>query len=349
MKVSVCMIVKNEEKHIRRALGSIPPHFEIVVVDTGCTDRTMDIVSQFPANACTYEWRDDFAAARNASIAQATGDYVLVMDADEELPDDVSAQIEAFVMNHPSSPGAVLIANIIEGEIRKHRMVRFFPRDSSYSFVGIVHETLQKDDQSAEYHPMDLTINHYGYNEQDYNEKNKANAYSQLYKKHLQQYPNDGYMHYQMGKLLFSLKRYEEAESYLRNSWSIRKEGSLYYPVMLVMLGYVLEAQGKSNEAEALLTPYLTHYNDFPDLPFLLGILAMNTGKAHLIETYYLRALAIGETSKYSSVEGVGSFKAAYNLALFYELFGHRERAIRYYRQAASHQYAPAIERLKNL
>ena len=84
--ISVCMIVKDEEASIVRALRRISPiASEIVVVDTGSSDRTRELAIALGARVFEHAWDQDFAAARNAALAQAEGDWVLVIDADEVI------------------------------------------------------------------------------------------------------------------------------------------------------------------------------------------------------------------------------------------------------------------------
>ncbi|MGQ9864864.1 MAG: glycosyltransferase [Pseudanabaenaceae cyanobacterium] len=86
MRISLCAIVRNEAHQLGRCLASVAPHVdEMIVVDTGSTDNTVAIAQGFGAQVYTFTWGDDFAAARNAALVQATGDWVLVVDADEEL------------------------------------------------------------------------------------------------------------------------------------------------------------------------------------------------------------------------------------------------------------------------
>jgi glycosyltransferase involved in cell wall biosynthesis len=86
-RLSVCLIVKNEERFLAQCLKSVRGlAAQIVVVDTGSTDRTMEIAREFGAEIYSFAWCDDFAAARNASLEHATGDWILILDADEELP-----------------------------------------------------------------------------------------------------------------------------------------------------------------------------------------------------------------------------------------------------------------------
>lgn len=91
IKISLCMIVKNEEKTIGRCLGSAGDIFdEIIIVDTGSTDRTKQEAGKFTEKIYDFAWIDDFSAARNFSFSKATMDYIFWMDADDMiLPEDL--------------------------------------------------------------------------------------------------------------------------------------------------------------------------------------------------------------------------------------------------------------------
>ena len=91
--LSLCMIVKNESFFLRDCLAKAAPHVdEIVVVDTGSTDDTRQIAAEFTDKVFDFAWQDDFASARNYSLDQATGDWIIVLDADEVIaPEDWEA------------------------------------------------------------------------------------------------------------------------------------------------------------------------------------------------------------------------------------------------------------------
>lgn len=349
MKISVCMIVRNESMHLPHALRSIPAEFETIVVDTGSTDDTVQLAESLGARVYHWAWTDDFAAARNESISQATGDYILILDADEQLAEDAREQMEGFVRSYPGEPAAVSILNQIGGEIHRTQMIRFFPRSPLFHYRGIVHEQLFNGDEPARAVTSGIGITHIGYEKTVYEAQKKEERYLKLYGKQLKLEPHNGYLLYQIGKLHYSLQRYTEACEYLRLSMELREENRLYYPPMLVMYGYALKNLHRSSEAEELLSPYLSHYPSFPDLPFLLGLLAMDTMKVQDIERHFLNALKIGETSNYATVTGVGSFKAAYNVGLYYELTGQIEKARTAYEIASAYHYSPAVNRLAQL
>ena len=85
-RLSVCMIVRNEEKLLPRCLTSVHDVAdELIIMDTGSEDNTMSIARSFGANVYEFEWCDDFSAARNEAIKYATGEWILQIDADEEL------------------------------------------------------------------------------------------------------------------------------------------------------------------------------------------------------------------------------------------------------------------------
>lgn len=84
--ISLCMIVKDEEDVIGRCLDCVKDIMdEIIIVDTGSTDRTKEIVSAYTSNIYDFEWIDDFSAARNYSFSKATKDYIMWLDADDVL------------------------------------------------------------------------------------------------------------------------------------------------------------------------------------------------------------------------------------------------------------------------
>lgn len=349
MNISIAMIVKNEEKNLPKALSSIPSQYEVIVLDTGSADRTKEIARSFGANVFEMEWRNHFGDARNESISRATGDYILILDADEALHPEIDAQIREAVRSAPNCAQSVVIHNITSQGLMKHRMVRFFPNKLSFCFHGNVHEMLWEGERPAPFRASGIQIFHYGYEDDEVYRSQKQDRYISLYESHLREHPDDGYMRYQIGKLFFTLGDFTRAFEHLHACYQLQEQGHLYFPVMLVSLGYTMKELGFAEEAYNLLQAYAVHYPSFPDLPFLLGLLAMETGDVLNIPAYYQTALNIGETDKYTSVEGVGSYKAAFNLGLFYELTGKKDEAKKYYTISSQKNFHPAAERLAKL
>ena len=95
MEVSVSLIVKNEEKCLRKAVESVKDADEIIIVDTGSTDKTVEIAKEY-GKAYHQKWAQDFAKARNYSLSKCTKDWVLIIDADEELKSSIKEVKEAI-------------------------------------------------------------------------------------------------------------------------------------------------------------------------------------------------------------------------------------------------------------
>ncbi len=108
--LSLCMIVKNEEKFVEQCLQSVQKLVdEIVIVDTGSTDKTKEIAAKFTRKIYDFVWCDDFAAARNVSLAHATGDWILILDADEVVAEQDYLMIRTLIANTPSEVSAFLV------------------------------------------------------------------------------------------------------------------------------------------------------------------------------------------------------------------------------------------------
>ncbi len=98
--ISLCMITKNEEQFLEQCLNSIKDLVdEIIIVDTGSTDQTKEIAARFTDKIFNFTWNDDFSAARNESLKHATGDWILVLDADETLDDQGKEKIKQAILS----------------------------------------------------------------------------------------------------------------------------------------------------------------------------------------------------------------------------------------------------------
>jgi GT2 family glycosyltransferase/tetratricopeptide (TPR) repeat protein len=142
-RVSVCLIAKNEERFLPQCLGSVSAlASQIVVVDTGSTDRTVEIAREFGAEVHALPWGDDFSAARNAALEHATGDWILILDADEELmPDKV--EVLAKEIRAASVMGYRLpIIDRGREEGGCNYVQRLFRNAPGLYFIGRIHEQI---------------------------------------------------------------------------------------------------------------------------------------------------------------------------------------------------------------
>ena len=129
--VSLCMIVKDEETNLARCLASVKPIVdEMVVVDTGSTDRTRDIAEFFCARVYEFEWSNDFAAARNFSISKAKGDWILIMDADEVISSQDYDHLRKLTAKKSEEPVAYSVAT--RNYCYEANTIGWYPNDGHY-------------------------------------------------------------------------------------------------------------------------------------------------------------------------------------------------------------------------
>ena len=146
--ISLCMIVKNEEMHIARCLDSVQGLVEeIIVVDTGSVDRTVEIVSKYTSKVYSYLWKDDFSDARNYSFFKASMDYCMWMDADDILEEVEKDKFLRLKQNLSSDTDIVMMKyNTSFDEAGKPSFSYFRERwirnKSYYRWLGVVHEVI---------------------------------------------------------------------------------------------------------------------------------------------------------------------------------------------------------------
>lgn len=148
ISISLCMIVKNEETVLARCLDSVVDLVdEIIVVDTGSTDRTVDIARSYTDRIFSFTWCDDFAAARNFSFEQAAMDYCLWLDADDVIEPEDQRRFRHLKETLPSDTDIVMLpyhASFQEDgtpafTYERERLIR---RKSGLRWVGAVHEVI---------------------------------------------------------------------------------------------------------------------------------------------------------------------------------------------------------------
>lgn len=145
MTLSVCMIVKNEEETLARCLDCASKFAdEIVIVDTGSADKTVEIARRYTEKVYFFEWRDDFSAARNYSLEMAKGDLLMWLDADDVISDENAEKI--LQLKQDANFDMAFLKYAAAFDNGKPSFVyyreRIFKRDKGYRFSGCVHEAV---------------------------------------------------------------------------------------------------------------------------------------------------------------------------------------------------------------
>ena len=149
MKISACYIVKNEQENIRHSIESLKNQYdELIVIDTGSEDGTVDVVRSLGGNVFAYQWQDDFAAARNFALAKATGDWLIFLDADEYFTAATAGNLRRVLeMASPEADG--ILVDMVNfdadtGEVQDHfYQARLLRNWKGLHYEGIIHEAPQ--------------------------------------------------------------------------------------------------------------------------------------------------------------------------------------------------------------
>lgn len=206
-KLSVCMIVKDEEKNIQRCLDSINTlieneSVELIIVDTGSKDKTIDLIRSYNANIYLHEWNGNFSDMRNISISYAKGEWIFILDADEvvENPNDVLKLLDDKRLKKFNTI-RIQEKNLLTSQGDKYAYLiqdRFFRNDGTFHYSGSVHnQPVCKPPVLMS--PVHLT--HYGYFNDDKELMNKKfDRTASILKQELMNDPGNIYYQFQLAR-----------------------------------------------------------------------------------------------------------------------------------------------------
>ncbi len=259
--LSVCMIVKNEEDMLAACLDSVKNVAdEIIITDTGSTDRTIEIAKNYGAKVFQMEWKDDFSAARNNSLMNCSCDWVLYIDADERLTPESQKNIKRYISQALPDVGALICTiesdhNYLDGNSEVHRggYPRLF-RNLGYpkvKFVGRVHEQISPSLVEAGYTfaISDLKIMHLGYNVSRKEMEEKVRRNYRMLIAHVQEEPLNGYAWFQLGQTLSQMHLFKEAEEAIRFAIKCGDLSNTIYSSAAAALSQLSGRRGDFNEA----------------------------------------------------------------------------------------------------
>jgi len=148
MRISLCLIVRNEEAVLARCLESVLSFAdEIIIVDTGSTDQTRQIAKRFTDHIYDFNWINDFSAARNFSFSKATEDYVMWLDADDVVPEKSTAEINALKKSLDATVDIITMKYVLSFDQNDcptyfSTRERIFKRSKNYQWIDPVHECI---------------------------------------------------------------------------------------------------------------------------------------------------------------------------------------------------------------
>ncbi len=358
--LSLCMIVKNEEEYLPRCLASVQGVVdEIIIVDTGSTDRTVEIARSFGAKVFHHPWRGDFSEARNVSLEHATGDWILFLDADEELVEEDRDKLRDLLHDRINEGFYLSEINFVGEQPGMEAVVnmafRLFRNRKEYRFTGAIHEQIvaciQRRNPNVGF--SQVRINHYGYLNKPSVEKNKISRNLDILLKEVQKNPGDNFTRFNLGVEYMRLGQYDKAlEQYQK---AFRKLPSLevaYASVLLRNIALCLKELKRYKEALKVLADALQAYPDYTDLVFLKGLVYLEMKRYREAAETFKECLRRGESGqRHITQQGVGGYKAWLALGDTCVRLGDEREAVKAYTRAmkANSRFPVPVYRLASL
>ena len=312
--IGAAIIVKNEAEHLRRCLGSLEGFCdELVVVDTGSTDQTVEIAESFGARVLHKPWRNDFAASRNFALDAVTATWVLYVDADEEL-----RMVDRSAIREKISTAD----DVMAFGLRMHTQVNWTPyldfrlwrHHPEIRFSGEIHESSMSDvlriarDSNQRLAPIDIDIQHHGY-EGDLTNKHLRNL--PLLLNELKVHPEKINLWNHLGRVYFGLGRPDLAESAWRTGIDkLERQGPMSQFDVQIYASLVDLYLQQGRPADSLLGRAISIDPHFQTFRWLRARLLASTGRFYAAIEEADHLIGLGHS-------GVPDHGVAYNLDMF--------------------------------
>ena len=362
--LSLCMIVKNEEANLPRCLKSVKGAVdEIIIVDTGSTDRTVEIAAAMGAKVTRAGWNNNFSEARNASLELAAGKWIIFLDADEELAAESRQALRQLLENNSPEKERiegyfVKIVNYIgeagKAETCSDLVFRIFRNCPRYRFQGTIHEQiantiLQENPQAKFQTAEEVVIKHYGYLDDQVSGKDKIQRNLAIIKNELSEQPENHLLRYHYGVELFRARQYKEAAEEFSRASACISPRALLFPKLIRYRVMAYYSSRQFKQALAAAKEGLGLFPQYPDLYYYCGLIYLEEKEYRHAYQAFLKAASLPPPpTHYASFEGVRTFRAHYCLGQICETFIEEEEAIKFYLQSLREHpgFTPPLERI---
>ena len=292
------MITKNEEKFLENCINSVKGIVdEIIVVDTGSTDKTKEIAKKFGAKIFDFKWIDDFSAARNESIRYATKDWILMLDADEVIEKEDLKKIKDAIENAEGIVGFALeqrsyINNFFEGAVKNNSdfesvkdypfyisnfLVRLFRNKTGLYFRHKVHELIEDsiEEKGLKYRKLDIVLHHFGSLKDEKLVSERVNQYSKIILKQLEEEPENARYNYQAARMHLGRNDFGNALKYFEKTAKINPN----YKLVFSEIAKICLQMNDKNRAIEYFKKSIKYNPDNPSPANNLAVVYMSIGK----------------------------------------------------------------------
>jgi glycosyltransferase involved in cell wall biosynthesis/Flp pilus assembly protein TadD len=355
--ISLCMIVKNEERFLAECLASVREVVdEINIVDTGSTDRTVEIARSFGANVIFREWRNDFGWARNESLALATRRWTLVLDADEEIAADGLALLRALRETPADLTGVyVQIQNLVDdasgvASTMTHMLPRLFPTTPRIRYRNVIHESVVVDGGQDHLRSVisPILVRHKGYTAEILDARGKNARNQPLLERALREASDDAFSWFNFGTAAISAGDHETGIDVLERMFAMPGPRRMFYPIAYVMLAYGY-SDGRGDVAKGLevIDKALEEFPGHANVLFTRGhLLALDKRWDEAREAYESALASRAESAHHAMVDDeIFTWKAALNIASTFVREDRMQEAVPWFERALANKPESALLR----
>lgn len=342
------MIVKNEEHFLIKCLESVKDLVEeIIIVDTGSTDRTKEICNKYQVKTYDFIWSDSFSEARNFGINKATKEWILCLDADEEIIikniGELKNLLESNIKNLYLIPIINYYGSSSPDSNRSYLFAshRIFRNHKGFKFIGNIHEHLNKENLGEkELEEIEIIryieIHHYGYMDSVVEDKKKNERNLKLLKKEKKNPNYDPWIDYHIASEYYRMKEYEKAFLEVNSSILHFLQRQQMPPSLLYKLKYEILILLKSyTGAKNGIDKAISLYPKYVDLHFYKGIILFQENLFAEALLVFKHCLELGESQiQYLILSGSGSYAAWYFIGRCYEKLHNYQKASNAYIEA---------------
>jgi glycosyltransferase involved in cell wall biosynthesis/cytochrome c-type biogenesis protein CcmH/NrfG len=309
MKTSLCLIVKNEERNLPDCLTSAAGIFdEIIVVDTGSTDRTKEIARSFGARVFDFPWINSFSAARNECLRHATGDWIFWLDGDDRLDPANRAKLSQLLDGLTDENVAYSLKCLCLPEpgaswtqVDHIRLFRNYPQ---LRWQYRVHEQILPAIRrlGGQVHFADVVIHHVGYADPALRGRKLQRDLMHL-ELDLADHPEDAFILFNLGSIYQELGRHEEALVYLRKSLERSDPSDSIVRKLFGLIVGSLRLLGRTRDALGVCREGLQAVPDDAELLYRQGRLERELGNLPAAEASYRQLLGTKPDPHFASID----------------------------------------------
>ncbi|MCF0148110.1 MAG: glycosyltransferase [Clostridium sp.] len=346
MSLSLCMIVKNEENALSRCLESVKDIVdEIILVDTGSTDNTLEIAKSYGAKVFYYKWDNSFANARNYSLSKATKDWILIMDADDELVEEDKSKVVLLINNEENKLNAYFGETLsYSGELKNYNIysnlnIRFVRNGKGYKFTGDIHEQITPGSEDAKKQVflglVDIRFYHYGYLNETIIEKDKRKRNMSIIENMLKNDPNNTFMLYNMGVEYSAKGEYSEALKYLNKAYNNFTPTAGFGSKLILKMISCNEYLNNLNECLKLIEAGQKYYPSCTEYEFCKANIFYKKRKYLSAIESAKKCISMGESPVLlREISGIATYKPYYLLGIIAYDLSHYDDAYEYLNKA---------------